>query len=286
MSLTIHPVDNTFAAEVHGIGPLAAITAGVAYEIEQALATHPVLCFRNANLDDDGQQAFIEHFGPPVEAKLKELTEGAPKHPHMYDFSTVDEDGNPVKQNSARGLYLLANQLWHTDGTQIQPPIRISALSARKLPPVPPPTEYADMRAAWDALPPERQRALEGLMVEHSVFASRAKVGMTDFSAETRAERPPVMHPLVRTHSRSGRKSLYLASHASHVEGMPLEQGEALLRELTEFATCPQFLYSHRWSEGDLLMWDDSCTMHRATPYSGTHPRIMRWCGVREPAPV
>lgn len=174
--------------------------------------------------------------------------------------------------------------MWHTDGSQNQPPIRITALHARVLPPAPPPTEYADMCAAWDALPASRQKELDGLVVEHSIFWSREKMGisMSDFSEDTLATRKPVLHPLVRTHPISGRKSLYLASHASHVIGWPLEKGRALIEELTEFATQPQFTYSLQWNPNDLAMWDDSWTMHRSTPYSEPHPRVMRWCAVRE----
>lgn len=285
MTIEFEPIGNTFVAEVHGIDLREGLCAAQVDLIETGLATHGVLVFRNQAINDDHQQAFIEKFGPPVVTKLKEIASG---HPHFYDIATVDAEGNPIPEDSARGLYLLANLLWHTDGSQNQPPIRLTALHARVLPPEPPPTEYSNMRWAWDTLPPTQQKALEGLVVEHSVYWSRQKMGMSmqDFSAETLAERKAVQHPLVRTHPRNGRKSLYLASHASHIIGWPVEKGRALLDELTEHATQSGNVYAHDWGPNDLVMWDDTWTMHRATPYQGKHPRQMRWCGVRELEPV
>ena len=285
-TVTFQRTHGTFVAEVQGLDLSAGVDPEMVETLDQALATHGVLVFRDQQrLDDDSQQAFIQQFGPPVVTTLKEIAAG---HPHFYDIGNVDPDGNPIPEDSARGMYLLANLLWHTDGSQNQPPIRLTALHARVLPPVPPPTEYADMRAAWDDLPPSRQRELDGLVVEHSIYWSREKIGMplSSFSAETLAERKPVQHPLVRVHPRTGRKSLYLASHASHVIGWPIEKGRALIEELTAHATQPQYVYSHQWRGGDLVMWDDTWTMHRSTPYSEPHPRKMRWCGVRELHPV
>lgn len=281
MTLRFEPIGPAFAARVVGADLQRGIGPAEVHAIEHALARYGVLVFGNQPIGDDAQQAFIQQFGPPVVTQLKEIATG---HPHFYDISTVDEEGRPIPESSARGMYLLANLLWHTDGSQNQPPIRLTALHARVLPPNPPPTEYADMRAAWDALPVARQRELQDLQVVHSILWSREQIGMraSDFSEETLRERTPVVHPLVRVNTRTGRKSLYLASHASHVVGRPVEEGRALIRELMEHATRPDFLYAHHWSPSELVMWDDSWTMHRATPYKDPHPRQMRWCGVRE----
>lgn len=281
MSMTFHQEGKTFVASVTGLDLRKPLTSEQHRTLENGLAKFGLLIFRNQPINDDQQQAFIEKFGPPVVANLKELATG---HPHFYDIATVNADGTPIPADSVRGLYLKANLLWHTDGSQNQPPIRFTALHARVLPPVPPPTEYADMCAAWDALPERRQKEIDGLVVEHSIFWSREKMGisMSEFSADTLATRQPVLHPLVRTHPISGRKSLYLASHASHVIGWPLEKGRALIEELTDFATQPQFTFALQWNPNDLAMWDDSWTMHRSTPYSEPHPRMMRWCAVRE----
>ena len=285
MTVNCKRIGTTFAAEVHGLDLRLGIDADLAAEIDDALATHGVLVFRHQRLDDDSQQAFIEKFGPPVVTNFKEI---ASNHPHFYDVGTVDSEGRPIDADSVKGQYLLANQLWHTDGSQNQPPIRVTALHARVLPPVPPPTEYADMRSAWEDLPQKTKDEIDSLMVEHSIYWSRSKIGMSmdSFSEETKAARKPVQHPLVRTHALNGLKSLYLASHASHVIGWPLEKGRALIERLTEHATQRQYVYAHQWQADDLVMWDDTWTMHRSTPYKDTHPRMMRWCGVRELAPV
>jgi alpha-ketoglutarate-dependent 2,4-dichlorophenoxyacetate dioxygenase len=288
MSIRITPIGRGFGAVVSGIDLRAGIDADLAEAIEDALARHGVLAFPGQPLDDDRQQRFIERFGPPVEIRLQEVRNARNNHPHFFDVATVDDEGRPIDPNSARGLYARANLLWHTDGSQVQPPVRLTALSARVLPPEPPPTEFADMRAAYDALDPALRARIDGLRAVHSIFHSRAKIGMdaSGFSAEAARARPPVDHPLVRTNRRTGRKALYLASHASHVIGMPLEEGRALIDELTAFATQPRFVHAHAWQPDDLVMWDDSWTMHRATPYDGPHPRVLRWCGVQEPEPV
>ena len=278
----------TFAAEIVGLDLRAGIDAALAEEIDQALAENGVLCFRDQPLNDEQQGAFIAHFGPPFRTQVKEIASGARHNPYFYDITNVDEEGRQISDASVRGQYLKANQLWHTDGSQIQPPIRVSALNARQLPADPPDTHYADMKAAWDALPEARQRQLEGLQAVHSMLASRAKMGMGSeaFSEESKKLRPPVTHPLVRHHARTGRKSLYLASHASHILGWPEDEGAELLAELTAFATQPEFVYVHRWRPHDLVMWDDAATMHRSTPYLSPQPRVMRWCGVSELEPV
>lgn len=285
MSLRFEQLGKTFVASVSGIDLRRPISTEQQSTLEKALAKYGVLVFRNQSIDDDEQQAFIEKFGPPMNTTLKELATG---HPHFYDIGTVDDNGIPTPEIKARQMYMLANQLWHTDGSQVQPPIRLTALHARVLPPEPPPTQFADMHAAWNALPDAQKREIDGLKVEHSIYWSRQKIGMgvDDFSEETREQRAPVDHPLVRTHPLTGRKSLYLASHASHVIGWPIDKGRALIEELTELATQPQFVFSVDWQPHDLVMWDNRWTMHRATPYSGDHPRKMRWCAVRELEPV
>lgn len=281
MNVRFERIGQTFAARVHGVDLARGIGPAEVEAIEEGLARNGVLVFENQHIDDDAQQAFIQQFGPPHQAVLKEI---ASNHPHFYDIGTVDFEGNLRAKDSIAELYMRANLLWHTDGTQNQPPIRLTALHARVLPPEPPPTEYADMHAAWEALSPDMQRSLEGLVVEHSIYRSREQMGMkmSDFSEESLRARKPVQHPLVRTNPRTGWKSLYLASHASHVIGWPLEKGRRLIEELIAHATQPRFVYSHAWSLHQLVMWDDSWTMHRATPYEGDHPRHLRWCAVRE----
>jgi alpha-ketoglutarate-dependent 2,4-dichlorophenoxyacetate dioxygenase len=277
------PLGKTFAARVSGIDLRQVPDAATHAWIEDTLARFGVLSFGPQRIDDTHQERLIQLFGPPFEANFKEIATG---HRHFYDITTVDEDGATIATDSPRGLTLLANAQWHTDGSQLQPPTRVSVLHARVLPPVPPPTEYADMRAAWEALPAYKQAEVEKLSVVHSIAWSREQIGFTDINPESLKLRPPVVHPLVRTNPVTGRKSLYLASHASHPVGWPVAEGRAYIHELVAHATQLQFVYSHAWSPDELVMWDDRWTMHRATPYDAPHPRILRWCGAVELEPV
>ena len=288
MSLATRRVGRSFAAVASGIDPRGRLSDAAVQDVEQALASEGVLVFHDCLLNDDQQQAFIERFGPPSQVKLDELKSAKSAHPHFFDVTSVEDDGSRIDPNSARGMYLRANLLWHTDGSQAQPPIRLTALSARQLPTAPPDTEYADMRAAYDDLPAGLKQRIDGMVVEHSIFYSRAKMGMqaSDWSPEAMQRRPPVQHPLVRTHPRNGRKALYLASHASHVVGLPVAEGRALIEEITAHATQPKYVYAHKWQPGDFVVWDDTWTMHRAMPYDGDEPRVLRWSGVLELAAV
>ena len=184
-----------------------------------------------------------------------------------------------LARDDRRNLFNIGNQLWHTDSSFKHTPAKCSLLSARELPSSGPmgggETEFADLRAAWDALPDARKRKLQGLVVEHSIFRSRSQLGFADFNDEIYKQVPPVPQALVRHHRYSGRTSLYLASHASHVIGWPVEKGRALIEELIAFATQPQFVHQHRWTVGDLVMWDNRCTMHRGRPYDDTQRRVL-----------
>lgn len=275
----------TFAAEAAGFDLGRPLPREHVDAIEAGLAQYGVVVFRDQDLDVAQQTAFIRNFGPDRNAGFKEV---AGANPMFVDVGTVDDQGQPIPLDSARGQYLLANRLWHTDGSFLERPIRLTALLARELPPRPPPTEFADMRAAWDALPPERQAELAALRIVHSIVRSREQMGFTaeKFDPGTLQQHPSVDHPLVRTHPANGRKSLYLASHASHVVGWPLERGRALVEDLIAFATQRRFVYSHAWRLHDLVMWDDRWTMHRATPYDEPHPRKMRQAAVHETSPV
>jgi len=160
-------------------------------------------------------------------------------------------------------MFALGNQLWHTDSSFKQTPASYSLLHAHAVPPEGGETQFVDMRVAWETLPPKLQARIQDLSAEHSIFCSRAKLGFTDFTEAECAATPPVHRPVVRMHPGSGRKTLYLASHASHIVGWPVPDGRMLIRNLIEHATQPQFVYTHRWSVGDLVIWDNRCTMHR-----------------------
>ncbi len=194
---------------------------------------------------------------------------------HISDVSNLDENNRVMAPDDRRRMNGLGNRLWHTDSSFKAIPARYSLLSARAIPPTGGETEFADLRAAWDALPDPMQRRIEGLVAEHSILHSRASIGFTDFSAEERARLQPVPQTLVRTHPGSGRKTLYLASHAGAIRGMALPEARLLLLDLMEHATQRAFVHTHRWRLHDLVIWDDRCTMHRAREYDATVPRDM-----------
>ena len=186
-------------------------------------------------------------------------------------------------------MYGLGNRLWHTDASFQDPPGRYSMLSARIIPPVGADTEFADMRAAYDALPAETQAQLEGLRVHHSIAYSRQTLGF-EFSGDEQEKLKGAVHPLVRTIPRSGRRSLYVASHASRIIDWPVPEGRLLLRDLIEHATQPEFVYRHAWQVGDLVIWDNRATMHRARPFDDAkyrrELRRVTTLDIAEPAPV
>jgi alpha-ketoglutarate-dependent 2,4-dichlorophenoxyacetate dioxygenase len=188
------------------------------------------------------------------------------------DVSNLDPDNKVWGENSRRRMFELGNRLWHTDSSFKRLPARASLLYARSIPPIGGHTEFADERAAYKALPEDLKRRLQGLVAEHSIFNSRARLGFTEFSDEEREGMPPVPQALVRVIPESGRKSLYLASHAGRIFGMPEPEGRALIDELIAHATQRQFVYTHRWRVHDLVIWDDRCTMHRGSEFDD-----LRW---------
>jgi alpha-ketoglutarate-dependent 2,4-dichlorophenoxyacetate dioxygenase len=225
-------------------------------------------------LDDERQIAFAQLYGPLEVAPLvrgKTGTRGLGgkriTHREIFDISNLDDDGRILDADDQRATYQQGNQLWHTDSSFRQKSATWSMLHARIVPPDGADTEFVDTRVAYEALPAAMRAKLDGLIAEHSIWHSRAKLGGYVPSEEERQSRPPAQHPLVRLHPGSGRKALYIASHASHILGMPVDEGRALLDELVAHATQPQFVYAHKWRVGDLLIWDNRCTLHRATPY-------------------
>lgn len=268
MAITVERQHPSFFAEVGGVDLTKPVGPDMFAEILAAFHDHAILLFRNQPIDDAHQVEFSGLFGPVFTAtKYHWKNEKRRLRAEMADISNLDHDGRLLAADDARRFHNRANQLWHTDNTFKHIPARCSLLSAREIPPAGGDTEFADMRAAYDALPEERKREIDGLIAEHSVVYSRTKMGFSGFTDGARTELPPVQQVLVRRHPGTGRNALYLASHASHVIGWPVEKGRRLIEELTEFATQPQFVHCHCWREGDLIVWDNRCTMHRATPY-------------------
>ncbi len=274
MAISVTPLHPHLGAEIGGVDLTRPVPPDPFAEIEAAINRHAVLVFPGQKLSDGQQMAFSRLFGPlETSPEYAGSVKSRLRHREIADISNLDPEGSVMSAEDKRLLFNRGNQLWHTDSSFKHVPARCSLLSAREIPPAGGETEFADMRAAYDTLPEETKRQLEGLVVEHSIFRSRSLIGFTEFNEEIHRELPPVQQLLVRRHPGSGRKTLYLASHASHVVGRPLEEGRKLIEELVQFATQPQFVYRHRWTVGDLVMWDDRCTMHRGRPYDDTKYR-------------
>lgn len=242
--------------------------------IRAAMDEHAVLVFRDQAFTDDEQIAFAQRLDGKLHAKTgaRVVAQNRFGNEALTDISNVGANGEILAANDRRREYSLGNRLWHTDASFEDPPGRYSMLHARVIPSQHADTEFADMRAAWDALDPKTKARIDRLRVHHSIAYSRQLLGF-EFSAEEAAKIPGAVHPLVRTLPRSGRRSLYLASHANRIEGWGVPDGRLLLRELTEHATQPAFVHRHRWRVGDLVIWDNRCTMHRATPFDDASER-------------
>ena len=278
MAIEVTPLHPTLGAEVRCVDITRPMMPEIFAEVEAAFHHYGILIFPEQPVSDEQQLAFSRLFGP-LEVNPNYAGTRLRLRPDLADISNLDPEERVLARDDRRNLFNLGNQLWHTDSSFKRIPAKCSLLSARELPSPGPAgggeTEFADMRAAWDALPDARKRELDGLAVEHSIFRSRSQIGFADFNDAISKELPPVRQALVRHHRYSGRTSLYLASHASHIIGRPVEEGRALIEELIAFATRPQFVHRHRWTVGDLVMWDNRCTMHRGRPYDDTQRRVL-----------
>jgi alpha-ketoglutarate-dependent 2,4-dichlorophenoxyacetate dioxygenase len=278
MALEVAPLHPTLGAELRGVDLTRPVLPEVFAEIEAVFNRYGILVFPEQPLSDEQQLAFSRLLGP-LEVNPNYAGAKMRLRSDVADISNLDAEGRVLARDDRRNLFNLGNQLWHTDSSFKRIPAKCSLLSAREVPTRGPmgggETEFADMRAAWDALPEEKKRQLDGLIVEHSIFRSRSQIGFANFNDEIFKQLPPVPQALVRHHPASGRTSLYLASHASHIIGWPVEEGRALIEELIAFATQPRFVYQHRWAVGDLVIWDNRCTMHRGRPYDDAQRRVL-----------
>ena len=249
---------------------------------------HAVLVFHDQKITDEGQMAFSRNFGALEDARGGTITRPEDKRlgVGMNDVSNLGKDGRPLDRASRERLFNLGNMLWHSDSSFRAIPAKYSLLSARVVNPIGGNTEFADMRAAYDALDADTKALIEDLLCEHSLMYSRGALGMSDFTEEERVMFRPVRQRLVRTHPVTGRRSLYLASHAGAIVGMPVPEARLLLRDLTEHATQPKFVYVHRWRVWDLVMWDNRQMMHRVRRYDESQPRDMRRTTVAGDAPT
>jgi alpha-ketoglutarate-dependent 2,4-dichlorophenoxyacetate dioxygenase len=280
MSVVIRAVDTAtrpfFAGEVSGVDISQDLPREAAAAIASGMDQYGVLVFHDQHLDDAQQLAFSRNFGA-LEQATGDIAQGSERRLSMdvNDISNLDKNNNILARDDRRRLFGLGNRLWHSDSSFKAVSAKYSLLSARVIPGGGGNTEFADMRAAWDALDAETQAICEPLACEHSQLFSRSTLGFSDFTDDERRRFAPVQQRLVRRHPVTGRKSLFLASHAGAIIGWPVPEARAFLRELTEHATQRQFVYAHEWRQWDLVMWDNRVTMHRARPYDHTQVRDM-----------
>ena len=276
--LTFRKLHPLFAAEVGPIDLRAVRDRETLDAIRAGMDEYAVLVFRDQPFADDEQLQFAMRFDGELHAKTgaSVVKKNRFGNEALTDISNVDEEGKILPGEDRRRAYALGNRLWHTDASFQDPPGRYSMLSAKVVPPVAADTEFADMRAAYDDLDADLKAKLEGLQAHHSIAYSRSVLGF-EFSAEEEAKLKGAIHPLVRMNPNTQRKSLYLASPASRIIGWPVPDGRLLLRDLTEHATQPQYVYRHSWRVGDLVIWDNRSTMHRGRPFADTtHRRELR----------
>jgi len=278
MAMTLRKLHPFFAAEASGVELRTAADPATLAEIRAAMDAHAVLVFPGQPFADEEQLAFAQRLDGVLHAKTgaSVLKKNRFGNEALTDISNLDEGGELLKQEDRRRMYALGNRLWHTDASFQDPPGRYSMLSAKVVPPVAADTEFADMRAAYDALDADMKARIEALQVHHSIAYSRQVLGF-EFSKEEAEKLVGAVQPLVRSNPRSGRRSLYLASHASRIIDWPVPEGRLLLRDLTEHATQPRFVYRHRWRVGDLVIWDNLATMHRGIAFDDIrHRRELR----------
>ena len=289
MPISIRRLTPVFAGEVAGVDCRRPLSPQEVAKIEAGMDRYAVLVFRDQPLDDDEQIAFTRHFGalenyatPGHIRKREEQRLG----PGIADFSNLDKDGNIMSAEDRVWFFKLGDRLWHSDSSFRRIPAKYSLLSGRIIPSWGADTEFADMRAAYDALDARTKAIVEDLICEHSLIHSRAAIGFTDLTPEERDAFKPVRQRLVRTHPVTGRKSLFLASHAGAIVGWTVPEARMFLHELTEHATQREFVYRHKWRVGDLVMWDNRQTMHRATRFDRNEVRDVRRTTLAGDAPT
>lgn len=279
MPVVVASSPGAFAGEVSGIDCAAPLTQADVRAIDAAMERHGVIVLHDQKLTDEQQIAFTKHFGeleryetPGHIRKREEERLGR----GIADLSNLTREGAIMSAEDRVWLFKLADRLWHSDSSYRPVPAKYSLLSGRTIPPRGGETEFADMRAAYDALDDETKAEIEDLVCEHSLIYSRETIGFTELTPEEREHFRPARHRLVRADPKTGRKSLFLSAHAGAIVGWTLPEARMLLRDLVEHATQPAFVYRHRWRVGDLVVWDNRTTMHRARRFDRKDVRDVR----------
>jgi alpha-ketoglutarate-dependent 2,4-dichlorophenoxyacetate dioxygenase len=277
MPMHIRQLGPGFVGEVSGLDLTRPLPPEDIAAIHAGMDRYAVLVFHGQNFTDEQQLAFTQSLGPLEVAIGTSLrAEHRLASPHFADVSNIDKDGKVFKRDDRRWQFAIGNRLWHSDSSFKTIPAKYSLLHARALPSKGGNTEFADMRQAWDSFDAETKAICEPLICEHSQLYSRAKLGFTEFTPEERERFKPVLQRLVRVHPSTRRKSIYLSSHAGKIVGWPEPEAKAFLMDLTEMATQREFTYAHKWQVGDLVVWDNRSTMHRARPFPVDEPRDVR----------
>jgi alpha-ketoglutarate-dependent 2,4-dichlorophenoxyacetate dioxygenase len=279
MSIQICPLTPEFVGEVSGIDAARPLDRSEVAAIEAGMDRYAVLVFHDQRFtDDDQQKAFSLNFGALEQVEGGNVSRAADQRlgAFMADVSNLGVDHKPLARNDRRRMFNLGNRLWHSDSSFRAVPAKYSLLSGRIVVDQGGRTQFADMRAAYDALDADTKAEIEDLICEHSLMYSRGTLGFTELSEAEKAAFRPVRQRLVRIHPVTGRKSLFLASHIGAIIGWPVPEARAFIRDLTEHATQPQFTYAHAWRQYDLVMWDNRATMHRVTRFDETQVRDMR----------
>ena len=282
--MDISPIADNFVARISGLDLGAPVADADISRLIDAIDGAGVLVFPDQSLTGDQQIALSRRFGPletSITAKRKRRL-----GPEFSDISNLDAEGRQLAPDDYEGSVNRANELWHTDSSFKAAPAKYSLLYAEDVPAEGGETEFADARAGWDALPETLRTRIEGRIAWHSLFKSRERVGYDSFTEHERREFPPVPQVMARVHPATGHRSIYVASHIEKIEGLDDDAAEALVAELIAFATQPRFVYRHRWSPGDLVIWDNRCVLHRGLPWDRAERRVLRRTTVAGDAPT
>ena len=277
MALRLTPLHPLFVAQAEGIDLRRPLPEETVREIEAAMDRYAVLVWHDQPFTQAEQVAFARQFGT-LDLGLRKARPVGHRfdYEELIDISNLTPEGEVAARDHAKIVSNLANQLWHSDSSFQQPAAAYSMLSAVAVPPSGGDTELCDLRAAYDALPPEAKREIENLHSEHYAFHTRLWLGDTSYTEAQLQSMPPVQWQLVRTHPRSKRKVRGVGAHATRIVGWTLAEGRVLLGDLLEHATQREFVYRHRWRAGDLVMWDNRCTLHRGRRFDFSQRRELR----------
>jgi alpha-ketoglutarate-dependent 2,4-dichlorophenoxyacetate dioxygenase len=270
MSLSVRKIPAAFAAEILGADLHREPSRMLIDTVNAAVAEYAVVVLRDQAITDAEQVRFSRAFGPlelPPQINVLGSIRRRRLGPELYDVSNLDEHGDFLPAESLQLASNRANEEFHTDSSFNALPTKWSLLSARILPPCGADTQFVDTRAAYDALPGQLREKAQDAVAEHYFWKTRGRAGFGVITEDMRRAMPAVTHPVVRLIPESGRRALYIGNHATHIVGWPRAEGERFLDELHGFATQSQFIYTHQWHPADFVIWDNRCTVHRATPY-------------------